>query len=82
MKIISLTAENVKRLRAVHIEPDGSLVVIAGRNGQGKTSVLDSIWYALGGGPASKTTQRPIRDGQDKAALTILGARIFHHTHR
>lgn len=71
MKIISLTAENVKRLKAVHIEPDGSLVVIAGRNGQGKTSVLDSIWYALGGGPATKATQRPIRDGQDKATVTL-----------
>ncbi len=36
MKIVSLTAENVKRLRAVHIEPDGNVVVVAGANAQGK----------------------------------------------
>lgn len=73
MKIVSLQAENVKRLRAVYIEPDpdGSTVVIAGRNGQGKTSVLDSIWFALGGGPAAKDTTKPIREGQDHAQVTL-----------
>ena len=43
MKIVELRAENVKKLRAVQIKPDGSLVVIGGQNGAGKTSVLDSI---------------------------------------
>jgi recombinational DNA repair ATPase RecF len=41
----------VKRLRAVTIRPDGSLVQISGRNAQGKTSVLDAIEMALGGAP-------------------------------
>jgi len=45
MKIISLVAENVKKLVAVEIKPDGNLVEITGKNGQGKTSVLDSIWW-------------------------------------
>lgn len=40
MKIIKLTAENVKKLRAVEITPTGDLVEITGRNGAGKTSVL------------------------------------------
>jgi len=71
MKVIRLTAENIKRLRAVQIEPDGNVVVIAGRNGQGKTSVLDSIWFALGGGAATKETPRPIRDGEDEASVTL-----------
>ena len=39
MKIIELHAENVKRLKAVQIRPTGPLVEIAGRNGQGKSSV-------------------------------------------
>ena len=67
MKILRLTAENVKRIKIVEIEPDGNLVVIGGRNGQGKTSVLDSITYALAG----KTTHptRPIRDGESKAKV-------------
>lgn len=50
MKIHSLSIENTKRVKAVTIEPaqDG-LTVIGGRNGQGKTSVLDAIAWALGG---------------------------------
>jgi hypothetical protein len=71
MRIVSLTAENVKRLRAVHIEPDGDVVVIAGANAQGKTSVLDAIWLALGGGAASKSTPVPIREGEDHASVTL-----------
>ncbi|HWD97364.1 MAG TPA: AAA family ATPase [Acidimicrobiales bacterium] len=71
MKVIRLTAENVKRLRAVEITPDGNVVVIAGRNAQGKTSVLDSIWLALGGGAASKDTAKPIRDGEDNASVFL-----------
>ena len=73
MRIISLQAENVKHLRAVEIvpDPDGSMVVISGRNAQGKSSVLDSIWFALGGGDALKDTTRPIRDGQTAAHVTV-----------
>lgn len=71
MKIVRLTAENVKRLKAVEITPDGNVQVITGRNAQGKTSVLDAIWLALGGGAAGRETVRPIRDGEDKASVTL-----------
>ena len=50
VKINTLEFENVKRIRAVALEPAQSgLTVIGGRNGQGKTSVLDAICWALGG---------------------------------
>lgn len=71
MKIVELRAENVKRLRAVEIRPDGALQVIGGRNAQGKSSVLDAIWLALGGGKASKETRLPIRDGEKKASVRL-----------
>lgn len=71
MKIIELRAENIKRLKAVDITPDGTLQVVAGRNAQGKSSVLDAIWLALGGGKAGKETARPIRDGEEKASVTL-----------
>ena len=71
MKIVELRAENVKRLRAVEIRPDGALQVIGGRNAQGKSSVLDAIWLALGGGKASKETRLPIRDGEKKASVHL-----------
>lgn len=50
VKINSLEFENVKRIKAVSLTPSESgLTVIGGDNGQGKTSVLDSIAWALGG---------------------------------
>lgn len=50
VKINELELENVKRIKAVKVEPtQNGLTVIGGRNGQGKTSVLDAIAWALGG---------------------------------
>lgn len=50
VKINSLEFENVKRIKAVQIEPTkNGLTVIGGKNKQGKTSVLDSIAWCLGG---------------------------------
>ena len=50
VKINKLEIENVKRIKAVKLEPTANgLTVIGGRNNQGKTSVLDSIAWALGG---------------------------------
>ncbi|HAY44082.1 MAG TPA: hypothetical protein DCY59_11300, partial [Micrococcaceae bacterium] len=71
-KIISLTTTNYMRAKSVEIkpDPDGNLVIVAGKNGQGKTSVLNSITAALGGVNA-KTTPRPIRDGEDKAEIVL-----------
>lgn len=71
MKIISLKAENVKKLKAVEITPKDNTVVITGKNGQGKSSVLDSILYALGGKDALKDTPKPVRDGQDFASVEL-----------
>lgn len=69
MKIIQLSAENVKRLIAVEIKPDGNLVAITGKNGQGKTSVLDSIWWALSG--AKHIQSAPIRRGANQAKIKL-----------
>ena len=50
IKISSLQLENVKRVRAVALTPtENGLTILGGRNGQGKTSVLDGIAWALGG---------------------------------
>ncbi len=50
IKITSLEAENVKRIRAVKVAPTAAgLTIIGGDNNQGKTSVLDALAWALGG---------------------------------
>lgn len=71
-RIISLTTTNYKRARRVEIKPDatGALVIVSGNNGEGKSSVLDSIAAALGGVNA-KATPRPIRDGESKAEIVL-----------
>ena len=50
MKINRLEIENVKRVKAVKLEPAANgLTIIGGNNNQGKTSILDAIAWALGG---------------------------------
>jgi DNA repair exonuclease SbcCD ATPase subunit len=50
IKINSLAIENVKRVKAVELQPSPSgLTIVGGKNRQGKTSVLDAIAWALGG---------------------------------
>lgn len=50
IKINKLEIENVKRVRAVQVVPsEKGLTVLGGKNNQGKTSVLDSIAWLLGG---------------------------------
>jgi DNA repair exonuclease SbcCD ATPase subunit len=69
LRIIELTAENVKRLQAITIKPDGNAIVIGGKNGQGKSSTLDAIAYALGG--AKLLPEEPIRRGQKAAKVRV-----------
>lgn len=69
MKIISLQTESFKRIKAVSIKPDGSIIEVTGENGAGKSSLLDSIWAALGGKDAVPTV--PIRRGESEAIITL-----------
>ena len=49
VKINSLELENIKRIKAVKLVPSANgLTILGGKNGQGKTSVLDAIAWALG----------------------------------
>lgn len=69
MKIIQFTCENVKKLTAVRITPEGNLVQITGKNGQGKSSVLDAIFWALAG--TANVQSQPVRQGADSAKIEL-----------
>jgi len=69
MQIVNLQTENVKRIKAVQIKPDGSVIVIGGKNGAGKSSIIDSIMYALAGDRT--IPDMPIREGQSKAEINV-----------
>lgn len=69
MKIVKLVAENFKRLRAVEITPTGELVLVTGKNDQGKSSVLDGIWAALK--MSEHAIEKPVREGEEKARIRL-----------
>ena len=66
VRIVSLEAENFKRLRAVRLNVNDGITVVAGQNAQGKSSVLDSIAAALGGGKfiPDKALRKGAKSGQ------------------
>lgn len=71
IKITSFEIENVKRVRAVSLEPSQSgLTVIGGKNGQGKTSILDAIAYALGG-EKYRPSDFQNREGMNPGSINI-----------
>lgn len=62
IKINKLEIENVKRVKAVKLEPSANgLTIVGGNNNQGKTSVLDAIAWALGGD--TYRPSQPSREG-------------------
>lgn len=71
MHIVGLEVENYGRIKAVTLEPDATgAVIISGRNAQGKTSLMNAIWAALGG-RAGNNASKPVRDGADQAKVTV-----------
>lgn len=69
MKILKLQAENVKKLKAIEITPDGDVIKITGKNEQGKSTVLESILMALCG--TKYVPEQPIHQGEKKASTVI-----------
>lgn len=69
MKVIKLSASNFKKLKAIEISPDPDVVKLSGDNEAGKSSILDSIWCAMGG--KKYAPERPIRDGERESIIEL-----------
>jgi ABC-type cobalamin/Fe3+-siderophores transport system ATPase subunit len=70
-RIVQLTAENIKKLKAVDITPppDEHVIQVTGNNGSGKSSLLDCIYWALGG--TKDIQEQPIRHGEESAQIEL-----------
>lgn len=66
MKIILFKAERTKNLTAVEIKPNGD-VVLSGKNGQGKSNILNIIMSVLTG----NKLEDPIKHGEENAECLI-----------
>ena len=82
MIINKLTSTNVKILKTVEITPENNLVIISGKNGQGKSSAIDTIWLALKGLAGEKIDPADIiRSGEKEAKVELdLGKYLVTRT--
>jgi len=71
MRITAATVKNFKRIEDVAIAPeaDRHLLLIGGKNAQGKTSVLDALTAAFGGAKALPSD--PVRRGAKNAEIKV-----------
>jgi predicted ATP-dependent endonuclease of OLD family len=68
-RLVEVRAENFKKLKAVAVKVDGTLLKISGRNEQGKSSLLDAVAAAIGGKDAFP--EQPVRKGEKEAEIYL-----------
>ena len=69
MKITKLIVKQIKGVREIEITAHPTVNELAGQNGAGKSTVLDSILWALGG--TDEIAPRPIRDGEGEGEIVL-----------
>lgn len=69
MRVIGLKSNNFKGIKAVDITPPEDIVQVSGANAAGKSSVIDSIWAALG---KTKEIKQVIHEGEKEAEVQVL----------
>lgn len=71
MKVKTLFLENFRNIKSQQLTPSDELTVICGKNGQGKTNLLESIWLLTGAKSfrASKDIEL-IKKGEEFSVIT------------
>ena len=79
VQITAIDVRNFQRIEELHVDVPGDrrVMLVAGKNGAGKSSLLDAVTAALGG--ADELRADPIRRGAERAprksGSTICSAR-------
>ena len=73
LTIIEFAAENFMKLKAVRIRPDGAnMVVLSGKNGAGKSSILNAIMAVVDKAALKKQgITKLLREGQERGFVKI-----------
>ena len=69
MKITELNIENVMRVKAFSFKPDSDLIVVGGRNEQGKSTILNCINALVG---KRGMSEKMLREGEKKGRIEIV----------
>lgn len=72
LRIVNLKISGFKGITVADVTPptDG-VVVVSGRNGAGKSSLLDAIALALGGQAETRKVSQPIKSGQTTSQVVV-----------
>jgi len=68
MNIIGIKAERIKKLTLVDLKLDGTSMVVAGKPGEGKTTLINLVWMALS---AKYCGKEVIQKGEKSAYITL-----------
>ncbi len=68
MKINKLVIENFMKLSSLSVDIEGRNVTFTGKNEKGKSTAINTIWFALTG---EKIPKEPIKQGQTSAKLVV-----------
>jgi len=72
MKIAGIRIENYKNIELAELELDSKMNIISGKNGAGKSSVIEAMIDAIKGKQSlGKNPERKINKGKDKAVIQL-----------
>lgn len=72
LRVVQLRISGFKGITVADITPpETGVVVVSGKNGAGKSSLLDAIAVALGGGPENRKIAKPISQGRNRSQVVV-----------
>ena len=72
LRVVQLRISAFKGITVADITPpEDGVVVVSGKNGAGKSSIMDSISVALGGAPETRKVSQPVKKGNNRSQVVV-----------